>query len=101
MSTRDRIAAYKAAVGPTASDELRYAVSDADAVELAESVTTPRHGELLAKGIAAVKALAEQPPADQVDALTEWALKRKAALNQLWDALEGEVVDGVTIIRRR
>ncbi|MGE3293833.1 MAG: hypothetical protein AB7O95_20895 [Geminicoccaceae bacterium] len=103
---RERIAAYAAAVGPTASGDLRYPLNDSDGVALAAEVgaSNCRHAEQIARSApaleAALKAAAEAKDKD-LDALIAVAGKVKAASDAFWDAFEGEQVEGVTVIRRR
>lgn len=100
MTIRERIAAYKAAVGPTASDVLRYPLTDAEGFELATELgaSNVRFPDAIT---AAAAKLPQGPAPEKDDELVAWALKRKAAADAFWDAFEGEEVDGVTIIRRR
>lgn len=98
MTIRDKVAAYKAAVESFAP-EVRLQVADSDALELARSLDAPSRPAILAAGIARVEALSERPADDA--ALADWAIARKGAFDALWEGLEGEIVDGVEIIRRR
>lgn len=100
MSTRDRIAAYKAAVGDfVPADELRLPLKDAEALELAKEVGSSRWPDELQTAIAAVEAVPPRPDDDA--ALADWAIARIKAWSLFWNWFESESVDGVTIIRRR
>lgn len=106
MTIRERIAAYAAAVGPTASGELRYPLNDSDGAALAVEIGPDqcRHAAKLGPARdaleAALKVAAEAKDKD-LDALIAAAGKVKTASDAFWDAFEGEQVDGVTVIRRR
>ena len=108
MTERQRIAAYLDFVRPVAGDVVRMALGDREAVQLA--------GEMVDAGIAfaraeamenALPALADAleagAPADTTDtvALMAYTDSLRAAVGEFWDAFEGQVCDGVTIIRRR
>ncbi len=103
---RERIAAYAAAVGPTASGELRYQLSDSDGAALAAEIGPGncRYGEKVGPARdaleAALKVAAEAKDKD-LDTLIAAAGKVKTAADAFWDAFEGEEVEGVTVIRRR
>jgi len=101
MTIRDKLAAFKAAVGPVASGELRYPLTTAEAVELVAEVGTDslRCGADVAKAAAV---FLETPPRPEEDsALAEWAIKRKAAEDGFWSHFHGEEIDGVFVIRRQ
>lgn len=95
------VAAFLASQNPTSTPTV--ALSDADAVELALDVglENARFPEVLADGIEKLEALPAPPSADDPDALATWANAKTAASAKFWDAYAGEVVDGVTIIRKR
>ena len=99
MTIRDKVAAFKAAVGPVASDVLRLPLSDDDALALALETGSTRFPAEIATATAAIFALPARPDDDA--ALADWALKRKAAWDGFWNYFESEDVDGVLIIRRR
>lgn len=106
MSIRERIAAYKAAVGPTVSGELRYPLTDSEGVALALEVGPGkcRHSDAVGVAIEKLKAALEatdKAKGESLDALVAAANKVADASRKFWDAFEGEDVDGVTIIRRR
>ena len=50
--------------------------------------------------LAKLTELPARPEGDD-EALIAWAGKAKAAREAFWDAFEGEIVDGIEIIRRR
>ncbi len=106
MSIRERIAAYKAAVGPTVSGELRYALTDSEGLALSLEVGPGkcRHAAAVASTAEALKAAleaADKAKDENLDAFVSAANKVAEASRKFWDAFEGEEVDGVTIIRRR
>jgi hypothetical protein len=100
MTIREKLAAFKAAVEPVASGELRYPLTTAEAVALVAEVGTAglRCADDVAKAAAEFEALPERPADDS--ALVEWALKRKAAEDGFWSHFHGEEIDGVSVIRR-
>ena len=100
MTIRDKVAAYKAAVGDfVPADELRLPLNDADALALAKETGSARFPDEIAAAIEAVEALPARPDDDA--ALADWALKRQKAWAEFWNYFESEAVDGVAIIRRR
>lgn len=100
MTIRDKVAAYKAAVGDfVPADELRLPLTDADALALAKEVGSTRFGAEVAAAVEAIEALPPKPEEDA--ALADWAIARKAAWADFWNYFESEAVDGVAIIRRR
>ena len=108
MTIRERLAAYKAAVGPVTTGELRYPLTTAEAVALVAEVGTAglRCGEDVAKAAAVFEALPlaqvlmDEKPGDD-SALVDWALARKAAEDGFWSNFHGEEIDGVAVIRRQ
>jgi hypothetical protein len=95
--SRARIAAVKAAL-PAVE---RLALTDTEGFALANEVGPEncRHAAALKAALAAQASLPPRPTDD--DALIAWALKAKAAREAFWDAFEGEIVDGVEIVRVR
>lgn len=94
--------ALHASQNPTAPPVLQ--LSDADALALVNDeavVPQLRHAEIVATRAEVLSKVGPPPGADQPDALEAWALARSRASADLWDALSGEEVDGVTIIRKR
>lgn len=105
---RAAVAAYKDLVQGRGADVLRLAYGDAEALALAEELladgSTLRHRDLLAVRAPALRAaLDAQKPTDMTDtvALTRYVDTIKGAITLFWDSFEGEVVEGVEIIRRR
>ena len=109
----ERIAAFKELVGsqnPTAP--IRKAITDAEAVELISELASQggigagpapglQHAE---KAVAAAARMAEilaEPIPSEPDALQAWAERKGRESAALWDALQGSVIDGVEIIRKR
>lgn len=98
----DKLKAYATAIAdqsPTAP--IRIRLSDADAVALVDEVglDTLTHGTVAAAGLKALSAsLAETVPTG--DALLEYADRRRAASVMFWDALNGQVIEGVEILRK-
>ena len=106
MTIRERIAAYKAAVGPTASDVLRYPLSDTEAGKLAKEigVAACRYADKVGPALDRMNKIAGEMGDfgnQTVDECVAIAVRFKAAADVFWDAFEGQEVDGVTIIRRR
>lgn len=97
--SRARIAAAKAAVGTIT----RLEYGDAEAIDLATELDLDqcRHPEALKVAVERIAALPPRPDNGDDDALIAWATSAKKAREAFWDAFEGEVVDGVEIIRRR
>lgn len=101
MAQRARVASYRDAVAAAGAAEIRMAMTTQDAVELAGELAAgeARHADALAAGLAALAEVGQAPT--DVEAIIEWGRKRAAAADQFWDAFEGQVVDGVEIVRRR
>lgn len=101
MTIRDKIAAYKEAVQEHASDELRMPLTTEGGVKLLSEIdpATLARPERAAVAVALLGAVGEMPKA--IDAMLAWTKRFEAAVEALWEALEGQVIDGVTIIRRR
>ena len=100
MTIRDKVAAYKVAVGDfVPADELRMPLGDDDALALAKEVGSSRFPAELTAAIEAVEALPARPAEDA--ALADWAIARQKAWAGFWNYFESEAVDGVAIIRRR
>lgn len=92
-------AAFHAGQNPTSPAVLGLTDAEALALVAELDVATLRYPEAVAAGAAALAALPAPPT--EADALEAWALGKRAASALLWDALAGEEVDGVTIIRKR
>lgn len=98
----DKLKAFHASVSdqaPTAP--IRIRLSDADALALVKEVD----GKALAHPVAAADgaklleaSLAEKVP--EGDALLEFAARRKTASAKFWDAINGQVINGVEILRK-
>lgn len=105
MTTRAQVVAFHAVVSAQGADTVRMALATADAVELATELEgdEARHAGPLAVALAAY-AKPDMPPSDLVkfpEAVLAWAERAKKRAADFWDAFEGEVIDGVEIIRRR
>jgi len=106
MSTQlDRLAAYAAAVAdqnPTAPVRIR--LSDADALALiAEHGTDKlRHPDAATKATAALQAALDAPPpaTTDVSGLVAWGKAVEKAQTDFWDAIQGEPINGVEVLRK-
>lgn len=98
----DKLKAYHTAVSdqnPTAP--IRVRLSDADALALVAEVgfKALTHGAKAEEGSKELgAALAMKQP--EGDALITWANNRKAAMDKFWDAISGQVINGVEILRK-
>lgn len=102
--TRAELAAYKAMIASqNPTSEIRIALTDAEALALVAEVPASdlRHPEAVAVGAAALSAVPPPPSVDNPDALGEWAKVKADASTKFWDALAGEAIDGVVVIRKR
>lgn len=102
--TRADLAAFKAfhaSQNPTS--EARIALTDADALALVADVKPEelRHPNAVAMGVAALNALPPMPGVDNPDGIAAWAQLKNDASAKFWDALSGEQIDGVVVIRKR
>jgi len=97
-----RVVAYRDAMAGIGATQLRMPFATTDAITLAGELVPEeiRHPEAFAKGIEAWDALGSPPAGDAEKMLTHGAAMAKAA-DAFWNAFEGQVVDGVEIIRRR
>lgn len=104
----EKIAAYRemvASQNPTAP--IRKVITDAEAVELiddlvaADRVADLPHGDAAVAAAGLLKVVLEQTLPTEPDQLQDWAERKGTASRALWDALQGSVVDGVEIIRKR
>lgn len=103
-----KIAEYKAHVerqNPTAP--IRMGITDAEGVELigelvdANRIAEIPNGDAAAAASSALAVVLAQTIPSDPDQLQDWAERKGAASRALWDALQGSVVDGVEIIRKR
>ena len=79
------------------------AMSDAEALATVDELTPSdvRHPEVLLEAHAALKAVPAPPDPRNEDALAAWFDAKSKASAAFWNAFHGELVDGVTIIRKR
>lgn len=102
MAVRDRVVAYAAALAGH-TPELRMALSDDDALELARTVSEAEAREpgLLAAALGEFDdAVAEGEPAG-IAARAAYGERLGKILGRFWEAFEGQVIEGVEIVRRR
>ena len=99
MKVMDKLAAVAALHG----DGTRLALTDAEAVELVNTpgikLTFAAQAVSAAKDMASL--LAETPDVSNADALEVWALSKRTVSLRLWDALNGQVVNGIEILRKQ
>lgn len=102
MSVRERLKTYHAAVSPVASHGVHHPLSTEDAVSLAGEMQDSelRHSSLVREGAAAIKKVAKDVP-PKGEALFQYAADLKKGADKFWEGFEGQVVDGVTVIRSR
>jgi hypothetical protein len=93
--------AYRDAVAKPGAEVIRMRLSTAEAVELAKSLDSAsvRHPKQLAAAVADFAVTDPQPT--EPEALLSWAAREQRRATEFWSAFEGEVVQGVEIIRRR
>ena len=79
------------------------ALTDAEACAVVDELhpTAFRHPEALLEAQAALAAVPAPPDPSNEDALAAWFNAKSKASAAFWDAFHGELVDGVTIIRKR
>lgn len=104
----ERIAAFCEAIesqNPTAP--IRIGLTDSEAVDLVNDLVSASRADDLVHAAAAIPAsaalagvLAQTPPSD-LDQLQDWAERKGAASRALWDSIQGSVIDGVEIVRKR
>jgi len=97
---REKLAAYRDAVGES-SDAIRYRLTSEQAIALLDELdgVTLNHPEKAAVAKAALEAVGEAK--DGIEGQLAHAKRLEAAINLLWEALEGQVIDGVTITRKQ
>lgn len=106
MSTQlDRLAAYAAAVAdqnPTAPIRLRLSDSDALTLIGEYGVEKLRHPEATSKASTDLTAALGKPVPEATDigGLIEWAKAVDKAQAAFWDAINGESINGVEIVRK-
>jgi hypothetical protein len=98
---RERIARFRAAVEGTGVEQIRFPFTTTAAIALAGELEPEivRHPEALAAGLNAWSEVGPAP--SDPEALIAYGVKVAKAADEFWDAFEGQVVDGVEIIRRR
>jgi hypothetical protein len=101
--TRSSLAALVAAQAAIGVALTRAPVSTPDALTLAEELEPAeiRHAELLPPAVAELKAALALPVLEEIDLEVERVKRQADAIAAFWNAFEGQVVDGVEIIRRR
>lgn len=99
---REKLVAYRDAIVDSASDTLRFRLSTDDAIILLGELdgVALNHPSKVTVAKAAIDALGE-PPTKYIDAKLLYAARLEAAAALVWEAIEGQVVDGVTITRRQ
>jgi hypothetical protein len=102
----DRLAAYKAAVAdqsPSAPIRIRLSYADALAVITEHGTSTLRHPEAAEKAISALGAALASPVPEAADVagVVEWAKAVDKAGSAFWDAVHGEEINGVEILRKQ
>lgn len=97
---REKLAAYKDAVGES-SDTVRYRLTSEQAIALLDELDGVKltHAEKAAVAKTALAAVGEASAG--MDGQLAHAVRLGAALTLLWEALEGQVIDGVTITRKQ
>lgn len=101
MSIKAKVASLRDILGNV--DELRFPLADSEGAALAREIGADNleHPTVIADALARIDALGDAPAVTDTDALAKWALAHKQAHDLLWSGLEGAVVDGVIVIRRR
>lgn len=101
--TRSRLAALVAAQAAIGVPLTRVPVGTKDALELATELEPHeiRHADLLPPAVAGLKAALALPVLEEIDLEVERVKLQADAITAFWNAFEGQVVDGVEIIRRR
>lgn len=100
----DNLAAFKEMVAnqsPTAP--IRIQLDDAQAVALLEELDTTlrlRHPEAIAKRLPVLKAALAIPMPTDVHSALAWAKSIAVASAKFWDAIQGEEINGVEILRK-
>jgi len=81
----------------------RLAISDSEAVKLVGQTTPADHRfpDLIASAVKRLEAAIAAPIPADIDAAEGWFREKIAASSALWDALEGDVIHGVEVIRKR
>lgn len=97
MTVKAKLAAFRELHG--ADGVLCLGHTEAVALAGEIDVSACRHPEKLSAALAQLSELDDQPT--EPDALLAWAESKRKALAAFWDAFEGEIVDGVTIIGKR
>lgn len=102
MNVRERVAAYAAAMAGDVP-ELRRALSDDDALELARTVTEEEARDFggLVAALAEFDAAVEEGEPAGLAARALYGERVGKILGRFWDSFEGQVVEGVEIVRRR
>lgn len=102
---RQAVADYLAAMKLNGAQEVRLQLATDKAVGLAKELAASehRHPEKLAAAIERFEAAvaAPDPAADDFEGRLASVKELDEASKAFWDAFEGQVVDGVEIIRRR
>jgi hypothetical protein len=98
----NKLKAYHDAVSEQGSSApIRILLSDADALALVKEVgpSMLTHADAAADGAKLLSdSLAEKQRTG--DALLEYVDRRRAAVAKFWDAIQGQVINGVEILRK-
>jgi hypothetical protein len=102
----ERLAAYKAAVAdqnPTAPIRIRLSSSDALALITETGTASLRHPDAAEQAVTALSAALAIPAPDKTDigGLVAWAKSVDKAQSDFWDAIHGEEINGVEILRKQ
>lgn len=104
MSTqREAVAAFRTALESAGAKEFRLQLATDKGAALAAELSSAelRHPELATEAVAGfTAAVAEDEPAE-FEARMKWRQDLSDAADRFWEAFEGQIVDGVEIIRRR
>ncbi len=102
---RQAVADYLAAMKLNGAQEVRLQLATDKAVALAKELSSSelRHADKAAAAIARFEAAVARPDpaADDFEGRLAAVKELDEASKSFWDAFEGQVVDGVEIIRRR
>jgi hypothetical protein len=99
----ERVKAFRdmqASIGAT-EHRMPHTTSEAIAVASELDLATLRHAERVISAVSALAELNKQPlPVDDEPALRDLLNSRERARADFWDGFQGEVIEGVEIVRR-
>jgi hypothetical protein len=104
MTTRAQVVQARDAHAAVGQKLERLALSTEDASQLAAEMDSEdlRHPEAVAVGVAALIEVGETaPPSGDSERSMRFFEQLSKAADKFWDAFEGQVVEGVEIVRRR